>query len=263
VPPDTHIAIPGFLAVAYRRWQWTSVSCYPRQMTWRLERDTEVRYLKVGINGGYPGLRAEAERIGWASAYLPVPEVLGAGTDENAEWLITAAVAGRPATDPALGDPPAVVAAWAEGLRQFHEAAPVGVCPFDFRLDVAVDHVRRRVASGLIDPAGDFNDDHRCLATPEAALRELERCRPAGEDLVVSHGDYCPPNALMRGGRVVGYVDLGELAVADRWRDLAVSTWSATWNFGPGLERLFLDAYGAEPDPVRQAFYRLLFDLAS
>jgi kanamycin kinase len=61
----------------------------------------------------------------------------------------------------------------------------------------------------------------------------------------------------------VGFVDLGELAVADRWWDLAIGTWSTTWNYGPGLEPRFLAAYGAEPDPDRQAFYRLLYDLAS
>lgn len=108
-----------------------------------------------------------------------------------------------------------------------------------------------------------FNDDHRHLRTATAALRELQRRRPASEDLVVCHGDYCPPNALRRGGRVIGYVDIGELAVADRWWDLALATWSTTWNFGPGLEPLFLAAYGADPDPDRQAFYRLLYDLAS
>jgi kanamycin kinase len=81
--------------------------------------------------------------------------------------------------------------------------------------------------------------------------------------IVVCHGDYCPPNALMHSRRVVGYVDLGELAIADRWWDLAVATWSTTWTFGPGLESVFLDTYDVELDAKRQAFYRLLFDIAS
>jgi kanamycin kinase len=263
VPADNQIPIPEPLAAAYRRWRWTAVSCYPRQITWRLQRDATVRYLKVGLDGDYPGLRAEAERLGWAATYLPVPKVIDVGAVGTVEWLVTAALAGRPATDPALGEPPAVVVAWAEGLRAFHEATPVENCPFDFRLDASLDHVRRRVAARAIDPAEDFNDDHRHLRTTTAALRELQRRRPASEDLVVSHGDYCPPNALLRGGPVIGYVDVGELAVADRWRDLAVATWSTTWNFGPGLEPLFLAAYGADADPDRQAFYRLLYDLAS
>ena len=263
MPIDNHVPVPEAIVAAYRSWWWTAVSGYPRQVTWRLERDTTTRYLKVGVAGDYPGLRAEAERICWAQAYLPVPEVIDAGTDGTVEWLVTAALEGRPATDPELGEPGDVVQAWAEGLRRFHELAPVGDCPFDFRLDTALDHVRRRVAAGLVDPSEDFNDDHRHLDSAQAAVRRLEQLRPAGEDLVVCHGDYCPPNALLRSSRVVGFVDLGELAVADRWWDVAIGTWSTTWNFGPGLERRFLAAYGADPDPNRQAFYRLLYDLAS
>jgi kanamycin kinase len=33
------------------------------------------------------------------------------------------------------------------------------------------------------------------------------------------------------------------------------------WNYGPGWEEPLLDAYGIEQDPVRVAYYRLLWDL--
>ncbi|GGM00479.1 hypothetical protein [Nakamurella endophytica] len=49
--------------------------------------------------------------------------------------------------------------------------------------------------------------------------------------------------------------------MADRWADLAVATWSTVWNYGPGHEAAVLEAYGVEPDPVRTAYYRLLWDL--
>ena len=222
-----------------------------------------TRYLKVGLCGEFPGLFAEAERLRWAGGHLPVPEVLDAGTDGTDEWLVTNGIDGLPAADARAGEPRDVVVAWAKGLQRFHQLAPVDRCPFDFRLDVALGHVRRRVAAGVVDPAEDFHDEHRHLATAGAALRLLERLRPVDENLVVCHGDFCPPNTLLRARQVVGYVDVGELGVADRWWDLAIATWSTTWNFGPGLEGVFLEAYGAEPDPDRQAFYRLLYDLAS
>lgn len=81
--------------------------------------------------------------------------------------------------------------------------------------------------------------------------------------LVVCHGDYCPPNVLLTDGRVSGYVDLGELGVADRWWDIAIGGWSTGWNFGAEFEDLFYDSYGIEPDRDRIAFYRLLYDLVS
>jgi kanamycin kinase len=85
----------------------------------------------------------------------------------------------------------------------------------------------------------------------EAALDRLADAPPA-DKLVVCHGDSCAPNTLLTGdGRCSGHVDLGELGVADRWADLAVATWSTTWNYGPGWETALLDAYGIAPDPDR------------
>jgi kanamycin kinase len=68
---------------------------------------------------------------------------------------------------------------------------------------------------------------------------------------------------LVAGGRVSGFVDLGELGVADRWWDLAAGSWSVSWNLGPDWEEAFLDAYGAGRDESRIAFFRLLYDLVS
>ena len=135
-------------------------------------------------------------------------------------------------------------------------------CPFDFGVDVAIAHVRERAAADRIDPGIHFHREHRHLSVQDA-LAELDRLRPATEDLVVCHGDYCLPNILIDGEMATGFLDLGELAVADRWWDLAVATWSLTWNLGPGWERHFLDAYDVDPNPRKQAFYRLLYDVAS
>ena len=257
------LAAPVRLIAAYAAWVWTPVSCYLEQTTWRHDHTVgPTLYAKLGRTGAYPGLAAEAARARWARPYLSVPGVVATGTHGSLEWLVTTGLPGLPATDPILGEPATIVVALAEGLRRLHDRVPAQHCPFQFRLPVALDHVRRRAAAGHIDPAEDFDDDHRHLDL-ETALRELERLRPDDEDPVVCHGDYCPPNALLTHGQVTGYVDLGELGVADRWWDLAVATRAVTRNYGPGLEDLFLDAYGARPDSCRQAFYRLLYDLAS
>lgn len=135
--------------------------------------------------------------------------------------------------------------------------------PVRLTLDVALDLACRRVEAGSVVPDDDFHEEHRHLST-RRALDLLDADRPPTEDLVVCHGDYCLPNVLIDDdGRVTGYVDLGELGVADRWWDLAVATWSVTWNLGPGWEGMFLQAYGVEPDPRRTAYYRLLYDMVS
>jgi kanamycin kinase len=105
-----------------------------------------------------------------------------------------------------------------------------------------------------------WHPDHQALAVADA-LRILDDIPPV-DRLVVCHGDSCAPNTLIGpDGECSGHVDLGALGVADRWADLAVATWSTTWNYGSGWERPLLDAYGIEPDPDRMRYYRLLWDL--
>jgi len=85
---------------------------------------------------------------------------------------------------------------------------------------------------------------------------------PPIDKLVVCHGDTCAPNTLLTpDGRFAGHVDLGALGVADRWSDLAIATWSTTWNYGDGWEEPLLDAYGIAPDPERTEYYRLLWEV--
>jgi kanamycin kinase len=78
------------------------------------------------------------------------------------------------------------------------------------------------------------------------------------------HSDRARSRPLPReDGSLSGYVDLGELGVADRHWDLAVGGWSVVCNYGEDVEHVLYEAYGLESDPRRIAFYRLLYDLAA
>ena len=255
-PPELGRVAPGWSAdLAYQ--------LVPSVTTWRLTApDGRVRFAKVDRAGHFPTLEAEAERMRWARPFLPVPTVVSIKRIGATSILLTEALPGRDATDPCWhGDLPALVRALGRGLRSFHDAVEPARCPFRFDLERALDHVRRRVAEGDIDPAG-FHEEHRDLS-PSSALARLEASRSWPEDLVVCHGDYCPPNVLLDAGLVTGYLDLGELGVADRWSDIAVGGWSTDWNFGAELEPLFYESYGVDPDRDRIRFYRLLYDLVS
>lgn len=231
--------------------------------TYRLTRSGhDPRFLKCAPARGYPTVEEEAERIRWLTPYVPVPAVLGLGEENGRSWLLLSGCPGLDGTKVEYGDDPRdVIGALARGLRRFHDDVPVADCPFDFRLDRALPHVAERVRDGIAEH-GDFHEEFAHL-TVESGLALLLETRPDVEDLVVCHGDYCAPNALVEDGEVSAFIDLGEVAVADRWWDLAVATWSVGWNYGPGLEGVFLDAYGVELDPTRRDYYRLLYDLSS
>lgn len=65
----------------------------------------------------------------------------------------------------------------------------------------------------------------------------------SARDRVVVHGDLCLPNVLLRDD---GYslVDVGKLAVGDRYVDLVAVIWSLQFNHGDGWDRHLLEAYG-------------------
>jgi kanamycin kinase len=259
---------PEPIRAAYAAWTWAIAWEWPDlATTWRLEKTAEpaarVRFMKVLRSGHSPTAADEAERMTWARDYLPVPEVLDRGSDGTVDWIVTRALDGLDATrHPLRADPARLVPIVARGLAAFHRAAPVEKCPFDFRAPRAMAHARRRVRDGIARPT-DLHPEYAHLTLDEA-LRELERLAPETEDLVVCHGDYCMPNVLLgETGAITGYVDLGELGVADRWWDVAIGAWSTTWNIGPEWEELFYESYGIEPDPDRIRFSRLLYDLVS
>jgi len=254
---------PPGLSQAYGGFDWELACQYAEHsVVYRLVRGGRAEfYLKLAPTGHYPSLAAEADRMRWARDRLPVPEVVDQGSEGFVSWLATTPLAGRDGTSPELlGRPRELTQTLARGLRHFHETAPVATCPFDFRLDRALEHVRGRLSAGLIAQGRDFHPEFRHL-TPEGAVAQLESTRPPSEDLVVCHGDYCPPNILIQDGTATGYLDLGELGVADRWWDLATATWSLEWNLGPGFEDLFLEEYGVTADHDRIPFYRLMYDL--
>ncbi len=263
-PSTADPSLLRLLAALAPEWHPSLAYCLiPQLTTWRLTHpDGSVRFAKVDTAGAYPTLAAEAERMVWASAYLPVPPVVALEQSGSTTVLITEALPGRDGTDQAWRtDVAGLVAALGSGLRAFHDAVDATRCPFRFDLNVARAHVQRRVKAGTVDPARGHLE-HQHLSAREALVL-LDQTMPPTEELVVCHGDYCPPNALLTEGRVTGYVDLGELGVADKWWDIAIGGWSTVWNFGTEFETVFYASYGIDPDPGRIAFYRLLYDLVS
>jgi kanamycin kinase len=219
-------------------------------------------FIKWAPAGSGLDLSGEADRMTWAARYHPVPRPLAQGHDDEGAWLVTAALPGENAVGAHWkSDPATAVTAIGAGLRALHESLPVARCPFSWSAGQRVADAREQAAAGRLDPAA-WHAGHKSLTVPEA----LERAAaiPPPDRLVVCHGDACAPNTLLnRDGRWSGHVDLGLLGVGDRWADLAVATWSAEWNYGPGWDRLLLDAYGTRPDQERTRYYRLLWDLSS
>lgn len=250
--------IPEDLSDRYRDWRWEVAYHFnPGHPTYRLHRQDESRFLKLHPAGSR--IADEAVRLRWAAEFVPVPRLVEYGSDGDYDWLMTEGLLGVDASQ-LKDDPRAVAAALGEGMRAFHEAAPVRECPFDFTVPAALEHVRRRLEAGLIDPARDFHPEHAGLSA-QAAVDRLVSTAPSLADEVVCHGDFCLPNVVLQDGKVTGYLDLGELGVCDRWMDLAACARSCDFNLGPGHTATMFEAYGETLDEDRLAWYGLLYDL--
>jgi kanamycin kinase len=181
-------------------------------------------------------LARERSRLAWLEGRHPAPRVIAYGEDAEAQWLVTAPVPGGSAVgDEWRARRPEAIRAIAAGLRAIHAVA-VAEFPAEWTSEVWVG--RSPASLGPRPPI----DGHPVLV----------------------HGDACAPNTLISpAGRWTGNVDFGDLAVGDRWADLAVASMSLDWNFGEGHQDEFFAAYGTEPDTDRLRYYRALWDLES
>ncbi|GAA4714090.1 kanamycin kinase [Promicromonospora umidemergens] len=252
---------PVVYALASRLWSGATVVPVWRNeyggLTVRLEAGGACRssYLKWVPDGApCPDPLAEADRLVWAASFVPVPRVLDVGRGPHGSWLLTAAVEvrGTPATSAIEPRWRALAArsamAVGAGLRRFHDGLPTDTCTF-------VRTAQTRVAALSAVPTGlPSTADRTTTAVAVDAPPPVDRA-------VVCHGDATVSNTLLdQAGQFAAHVDVGDLGVADRWSDIAVTTRSVTRRYGPGLEPLVLAAYGVAPDHERTTYYRALWD---
>ncbi len=230
-------------------------------VTFSVGDGTERTFLKWSAAGDEPDLAAEADRMRWVRRYSTVPQVVALHDDTEGSVLVTSALPGDNAVSATwAANPATAVHAIGVGLRSLHERAPVDGCPYSWSVADRVASARVRVAAGATAPPL-WHSEHQGLS--ERRALQILGDPPPVDRLVVCHGDACAPNTILDDdGRWAGHVDLGALGIADRWADLAIATWSAGWNYGPGWQDVLLDAYGVEPDHERTAYYRLLWDLS-
>lgn len=240
---------------------WESVALgFSGTAIFRIISETgETRYLKIANRAASAEIMAEAARLQWLAGQLPVPQVLHFSEMEGRAFLLMSTIPGYVTCDPRVaGDLPRVVRLLAAGMRTLHALNQSG-CPFDARLDVKIAAACERMARGEVDD-DDF-DDVRHGRTANSLFGELIATRPAAEDLVFTHGDYCLPNILIHAEQnvIAGFIDLGRAGIADRYQDIALAARSLAYNFGSQWVPLLFEAYGLDPvDHAKIAYYQLL-----
>ena len=212
----------------------------PVELVWRNELggltfrvdDAYVKWSPLTIGAA---LDRERLRLEWLAGRHPAPRVIDHGRDADGQWLLTAALPGGTAVgDTWRARRSEAIRAIATGLRALH-AIGTDEFPASWTAEVWVGRTPLELGT-----------------------------RPPVNDPVLVHGDACAPNTLIsHEGQWTGNVDFGDLAVGDRWADLAVASMSLDWNYGEGHQAELFDAYGIAPDAPRIEYYRALWHLES
>ncbi len=214
----------------------------------------------------------ERRMMSWLQGKLNVPRIIAADCVNDMRYLLMTRLPGRSLCDEAiLDDQEKLAELVADGLRQLWSVSTAD-CPADRSLDQKF----REIEAGL--RAGTITREQSCqletygsegFASPAQLFDWLVRYRPE-EEPVLSHGDYCLPNVFTGDAGIVGFLDLGQAGVADKWLDIEKGLWSmwanTTGQFGgkqrPFDRKLLFNALGMQPDEDKLRYYSLLDELA-
>ena len=188
-----------------------------------------------------PDTRQGIETMMWLSRRLPTPKVLCYEEMDGMAYLLMERMEGMEACEEAcLERPRETVAALAQGMRLLWDTDPSG-CPRHLNMDKLL---------ALAEDQGPM-DDFR-----QERLTWLRENRPESVP-VLAHGDYCLPNVFLKDGSFRGFIDVGEMGLGEKWRDIALCWRSLRDNYNgtyggrvyPDFDPdMLFECLGIEPD---------------
>lgn len=196
------------------------------------------------------------EMMRWLKGKLPVPEVIEYVVENGFGYLLMARIEGEMCCSPYyMEHSEKMVSLMAEGLHRLWNVDVAG-CPRERTLMYYTEKALQSIRNGRMS-----RDELReCgFETSEEMAVWLET-HPVQYDPVLSHGDYCLPNLLLKDGEIGGYIDIGGIGIADRYSDI-VDCWNSLKNnfggvFGGKVYEDFdpdilFEKLGVEIDPVK------------
>jgi len=217
------------------------------------------------------GEEASARLLTWLNGKIPVPKVIAFEKDENHQYFLMSKIPGEMScSEYYLEHPKELVSLLAEAFKMLW-SVDISDCPRNRDLEIELKEAKYRVDNDLVDldKAEPTTFGEGGFESPKALLQWLQDNKPDYEP-VLSHGDFCLPNVLIKDGRISGFIDLSDTGVADKWRDIALCYRSLKHNFDgtfggkvyPDFNPdILFEALGITPNPKKLEYYILLDEL--
>jgi len=177
--------------------------------------------LKIGEAN--KAFRNEVCAMQWLDGKLPVPKVIYHAEEGGKGYLLMSKVSGLMGCDRYyLERPDELKNLLADTLKSLW-SIDISGCPTHQSLDDDLRRAKDNVLRGMVD----FEDVDKWLLADggftsfESLLNWLNKTKPE-IDPVLSHGDLSLPNVFFSEGRLSGIIDLGDMGIGDRWRDIAI-----------------------------------------
>jgi len=198
------------------------------------------------IENNTPELQSSLTMMRWLQDKVPIPRIIHQETISGTSYLLMSRAKGAMACSSYYMERPALLSELlADGLNMLW-SVDISDCPKTRTLADMLKEARYIVEHDMVDMSlvGEDTFGDNGFRNPAHLLEWLEANKPV-EEFALVHGDYCLPNVFLDGDKVSCFIDLGDIAVSDRWRDIALCYRSMNHNFN--------GAYGGRvyhnPDP--------------
>jgi len=210
--------------------------------------------LKIGKSRCAEDLRDEAAWIRLLSGFLPVPDVLYFGEENECAFLLLTKLPGVPGhlanSIYTIDD---IIQRYANNLYRIHKLK-IERKSLPQAVNKIFSYAAKLVEKDKIDS---HNLEKSTGMNPIQLLNYIEKNMDRAQGDVFTHGDYCLPNMMLHEDKTF-IIDWGQAALSNVNRDFMCVELSISMNFGEKYIKRFYEYYkGDTPNPELIKFYWL------
>lgn len=226
---------------------------------YRLSSET-TRYLKVSSHSAQYPTKNDFLRLQWLNGKVATPEILHYAETHTHQYLLMSDCAGlHPLHDDLNWTTQTRIDVLIQAIQDFH-AIPIDNCPYLLTFDEQIALARHNIDQDLVRQ--DLRDEDNIGRSIEDLFAEFVSLKPSQEDWVLTHGDMYPMNIRVdeQTKHITGFIDVGAMAIADRYTDLVPITNAIGWHHGEAWVDTFWKQYGLNPNADKVRFYQLFYE---